>query len=243
MRYRIAGILLKKITAMKKQAILLSVILLLTGTAALAQVKISVVAGPGFTSFMGSDAEDWGSVGEKPKMVVRFHGGVVVNYPLNEKLSAISGIQYSMKGTAYSGEIDIGEGGSFTAEYKKVLTYLDIPLSVQYAVSDRVALQAGTQVSILTSAKVKNSKEVQDNFQLPATEDAKDYYSTLDMGFIVGPVFRLSEKLSVQLLYRHGLLKIAKAEEYNVDTSNFEEVKKKVMNQGFTLSLVYVVKE
>lgn len=228
---------------MKKQAIFLFVILLLTGTAALAQVKISVVAGPSFTNFIGGDAEDWGSVGEKPKMAIRFHGGVIVSYPLNEKLSAISGIQYSMKGTAYSGEVDIGEGGSFTAEYKKMLTYLDIPLSVQYAISEKFSLQAGTQVSILTGAKVKNSKEVQDNFQLPATEDVKDYYNTLDMCFNIGPVFKLSEKLAVQLLYQHGLLKIAKDEEYNVDTSNYEEVKKKVMNQGFKLSLIYVVKE
>lgn len=228
---------------MKKQAILLFVILLLTGTAALAQVKISVVAGPSFTNFIGGDAEDWGSVGEKPKMAIRFHGGVIVSYPLNEKLSAISGIQYSMKGTTYSGEIDIGEGGSFTAEYKKVLSYLDIPLSVQYTVSEKFALQAGTQVSLLTSAKVKNSKEAQDNFQLPATEDAKDYYNTLDMSFNIGPVFKLSEKLAVQLLYQHGLLKIAKDEEYNVDTHQYEDINRKVMNQSFKLSLIYTVKE
>ncbi len=225
-----------------KKLITLSVLVVLCGTLAKAQVKISVVAGPSFTNFIGSDAEEWGEVGEKPKMAVRFHGGLVVQYPFNDKLSAISGLQYSGRGATYSGEVD-GQSGTFTAEYKKMLYYLDIPLSIQYAISDKFSMQAGTQVSILTSAKVKNNQEAQDNFLLPKTEDAKDYYSSFDMSFNIGPVFKLSEKLGVQLLYQHGLLKIAKEEEYNVDTHQVEDIKRKVMNQGFKLSLIYVVKE
>jgi hypothetical protein len=221
---------------MKKQAILLFVILLLTGTAAFAQVKISVVAGPSFTNFIGGDAEDWGSVGEKPKMAIRFHGGLVIQYPFNDKLSAVSGVQYSVKGAMYEGAT-FGQQGEFTAQYKKVLSYIDIPLSIQYALTEKIGIQAGTQISILASAKVKNSQEVQDNFELPATEDAKDDYKGLDMCLNIGPVFSVTNKLAVQLLYQHGLMKIGQYAE------NGANVTYDLKNQGFKLSLIYTVKE
>lgn len=220
---------------MKKQVIL-PIFLLLCGTVALAQVKISVVAGPSFTNFTGSDAEDWGSVGEKPKMAVRFHGGLAVQYPFNDKLSAISGVQYAVRGAMYEGA-SFGQQGEFTAQYKKVLSYIDIPLSIQYALTEKIGIQAGTQISMLVSAKVKNSKEVQDNFQLPATEDAKDDYKGLDMCLNIGPVFSVTDKLAIQFLYQHGLMKIGQYAENGADVTY------DLKNQGIKLSLIYTVKE
>ncbi|MBX2964897.1 MAG: PorT family protein [Cyclobacteriaceae bacterium] len=222
---------------MKKLSILF-VLLTLSGAAALAQskIEISVVAGPSFTSFVGADAEDWGTVGEKPNMAFRFHGGAILNYAINDKLDAISGLQYSVKGAVYKGT-EMGQQGNFTAKYSKVLSYIDIPLSLQYSFSEKFALQGGTQVSILASAKVRNSEEVQDQFNLPATEDVKKDYKGIDLCLNIGPIYSISDKLSVQLLYQHGLLKIGQYTDHGANVSY------NVMNQGFKLSLVYVVKE
>ncbi len=197
-----------------------------------AQIEIGIVAGPSFTSFIGSEAKDWGGVDENPKMVVRFHGGLLLAYPFNDKLKGISGFQYSAKGTMYS-----GQPFTIKEEYKKILSYLDIPVSVQYAVSEKLGLQGGVQVSVLVSAKVKNNKESQDAYQLPATEDVKDYYNGIDMSLNLGAVYSLSEKLALQLLYQHGLMKIAQYAEFGAD------IDYAVMNQGVKLSVIYMIKQ
>lgn len=219
-----------------KKLISVLVFSLCIGIWANAQVRISVLAGPSFTKFIGSYAENWGSVGEKPKMAIRFHGGLGVQYPINDKLSAVSGLQYSVKGAVYEGEVS-GQQGEFTAQYNKVLSYIDIPLAVQYAITDKLGIQAGTQVSVLVSAKVKNSKEVQDNFGRPESEDAKADYKGFDMCFSFGPVYSITEKLSAQLLYQHGLMKIGQYKENGADVTY------DIRNQGFKLSLIYVIKE
>lgn len=219
-----------------KNLIPLVMLSLCIGYRANAQVRISVLAGPSFTTFSGSDVELWGSVNEKPKMVIRFHGGLLVSYPFNEKLNGITGLQYSVKGATYKGTDDIGDGGTVDAEYKKFLHYIDIPLSVQYALSDKFGIQAGTQISILMDAKVKNGQEVQDAYQLPATEDVKDDYKKFDMCLNIGPVYSITEKLSAQLLYQLGLVKIGQYADYGADVTY------NVKNQGIKLSLIYAVK-
>lgn len=205
------------------------------GTWANAQVKISVLAGPSLTNFIGKEVKDWGTVDEKPKMAVRFHGGLVVQYPFNEKLSAVSGLQYSTKGAVYEGQ-ESGQQGEFTAQYNKVLSYLDIPLAVQYSINEKLGIQAGTQISVLVSAKVKNSEAVQDNFGLPASEDAKDDYKGFDMCFSIGPIYNITEKLLVQFLYQHGLMKIGQYKEFGADVTY------DIRNQGFKISLIYIIK-
>lgn len=218
-----------------KKLIYLLVLSVCIGTGASAQVKISILGGPSFTTFGGKDAKMWGGVDKKPKMAIRLHGGLLVQYPFNEKLSAVSGLQYSVKGAVYEGSA-FGQQGEFTAQYKKVLSYIDIPLIIQYSITDKLGIQAGPQVSMLVSAKVKNSKEVQDNFGLPESEDVKDDYKGLDMCLAVGPVYNLTDKIVLQLLYQHGLMKIGQYKEFGADVTY------DIRNQGFKVSLIYVVK-
>ena len=154
------------------------------------------------------------------------------NNVINEKLDLVAGLQYAAKGTTYSGmPFNIDE------EYKKTLSYLDIPISIQYAVSEKFGIQGGLQPSILLSAKVKNNQATQDAYELPETEDVKDYYSGFDLALSLGGIYALNEKLALQLLYQHGLLKIAKYEESGADITY------KVMNQGIKLSVIYTVKK
>lgn len=215
-----------------KKLLTLILVVLAFYTKTNAQLEIGIVAGPSFTNFIGSEAEDWGGVGEKSKFVVRFHGGLLIKYAINDKLSAVTGLQYSAKGTKYSGKpFNINE------EYDKTLSYLDIPVTIQYALSDKLSLQGGLQASILVSAKVKNGKEAQDAYELPATEDVKDYYTGFDMSVSVGPVYNISEKLAIQLLYQHGLMKVAQYAENGAD------IKYSVMNQAIKVSLIYMIKQ
>jgi hypothetical protein len=222
---------LKRKTAMKR--ILMFLLFgMLTATGALSQVDILVIGGPSFSNFIGSERENWGGVNEKPKMAIRVHIGVQISYPINEQLSAISGLQFSTKGATYSGSpFEIEE------EYNKVLSYLDIPLNVQYALSEKFSLQGGFQASILVSAKVKNGEEVQDAYQLPATEDAKDDYKGFDLAINIGPVYKISDKLAAQLMYQHGLSKIGQYAENGADVTY------DVKNQVIKLSLTYIIKK
>jgi hypothetical protein len=217
-----------------KRLLFIAFAVVLTGTVAKAQFEVAILAGPSFTKFAGGDATNWGSVDEKPKFALRLHGGVLVAYPINEKLSGISGLQYSTKGAKYSGTEETGEG-TITAEYNKVLSYIDIPLSVQYALSDKIGVQAGTQVSILVAAKTKNGEEVQEVWQLPASQDSKDSYNTLDMCFNLGLVYKLAEKISAQLLFQQGLLRCGKS---SYDGRTYD-----ITNQGLKLSVIYTVKQ
>lgn len=219
-----------------KNSFVLLLIVLFTVITATAQVKVGVFAGPALVTFGGSEAEYWGSVEDKPKMALRLHGGLLVQYAIHDKINLASGVQYAMKGATYSNSIVISEGENIQAEYKKILSYLEIPVQIQYALTNRFSFLFGPQISFLMAAKVKNGKEVRDFFDLPETEDASDSYRKFDMGLNIGPVFSVNDKISIQLIYQHGLMKIGKYDEYGADVTY------DVQNRTIRFSLIYMLK-
>lgn len=204
-----------------------------------AQWRVSATAGPSVTTFGGSDAKDWGGTDSNPKMVLRFHLGVLVSKLINEKMTAQAGLIFSAKGAQYSGPYEYYDFQTFEIRevdvtFTKRLAYIDLPATMQYAVSDKFGLMFGLQPSLLVSAKVANDKAAQNAMDLPSTEDAKDYYNTFDMAILLGPSYALNDRISIQLLYNHGLLKIAKG---------YQSTNYAVFNRAFKLSLIYVIKE
>lgn len=225
-----------KTKIMKNSAAIL-LFILFSAIHAVAQLKMGLMAGPGLATFGGSEVKEWGSVDEKPSVVLRFHGGLFIQYSVNEKISIASGLQYAMKGTTYSGSFLITEGDDIRVEYKKVLSYLEMPVQLQYALTKRFSFLLGPQFSLLARAKVKNGEDVRNYFSLPETEDAMDSYKKFDMALSAGPAFSLNEKLSIQLIYQHGLMKIGKYDEYGADVTY------DIRNRVIRFSLIYMLKK
>jgi hypothetical protein len=227
---------------MKKLSVLLGLTLSVLTTVN-AQWNFSLVAGPSLANFSGADKKDWGGTDTDPKMVVRFQLGFIGERIVAEKWFVGGGLQFSTKGALYEGTTDYYDINTsllqtISVKYNKVLSYIDVPIYAKYVASQKLFLIIGIQPSILVSAKIKNDENAQKAFSLPEKEDAKDYYGIFDFGLLLGPQYEINEKMSLRLLYKPGLLKIAKDEVYS-SGGNTEEQYYKVMNSVLDFSFIY----
>ncbi len=230
-----------------KQTTTLLIFLLFSTGYVFGQWRISAIAGPSISTFSGSDKEDWGGVGENPKMALRFHVGLIAERALNEKLSVAGGIRFATKGAVYKGETEYYDQQTqdfsiITVKYSKMLNYIDIPIYAQYLASSKWNVIAGVQPGILISAKVKNDENAQKAYNLPEKEDVKEYYATFDLALMLGPQYNFNENIAFRLLFNPGLLKIAKGEEYD-NNGGMEDTTFKVMNMGFDVTFIYTFKQ
>ncbi len=207
----------------------------------LAQWKFSAIAGSQLANFGGKDKKDWGGTLSDPELVFRYHGGIMADRFFSEKVYLSVGLLFSSKGAKYSGGAYDVTSQFYTYSYTKKLSYLDIPIIVNYNFSEKWSLGLGPQISFLLGAKVKNDKNAQKNYGLPETEDAKDSYSKLDIGLNVGPTYKINEKMRLMLLYQYGLIKIGKDQVYN--NGGFDDTKAAIFNRVLLLSLIYTFKE
>lgn len=203
-----------------KQIILLIVSCMLLCTGAFAQSTMGIVAGPNFANFGGSEANTWGEANADPSMQVKFHLGIFFNKELSEDWSIEPRLLYSTKGPKYEGEVPFyGE-----VTYKKLLSYIDIPVLVKYSINEQLSVYAGPQIGFLLSAKVDDGEE---------KVDAKDQYKSTDFALAFGSGYRITEKIGVNLFYDLGLSKIAQ----------YESLSYNVKNNVIKLSLTYTLKE
>lgn len=206
-----------------------------------AQWKFSAIGGPQLATFGGKDKKDWGGLDSDPELVVRFHAGILAERRHSEKLAFLTGLLFSTKGTKYSGDYFDGNQ-TVSISYTKLLTYLDLPLLLRYYKSEKWSFLFGPQLSYLLAAKIKNDENAQRLFELPETEDAKDYYSKLDVGLNLGAVYNLNERMALMLLLQYGLIKIGIDEVYS-NNGGLEEEKFAIMNRVLMLSFIYKFKE
>jgi Outer membrane protein beta-barrel domain len=209
----------------------------------IAQWKFSVIAGPQLANFGGKDKKEWGGVDSDPEMVVRFHAGLLAERRHSEKMSFLTGLMFSSKGTKYSTEVtDFNSNQMVTVSYKKMLSYLDLPLLLRYHKSEKWSFLFGPQFSFLMAAKIKNNDNAQRLYELPETEDVKDYYTKFDMGLNVGTIYTINERMALMLLYQYGLLKIGIDQVYN-NNGGYDEQKAAIMNRVLSLSFIYTFKQ
>ena len=223
-------------------------ILIAVASESLAQWRFYITAGPDVTTFTGKEKKEWGGTDSNPKWVIRGHAGILVERILSDEWEAGAGLQFAIKGTAYAGDVeyyDVSSGSleMINVKYTKLLTYIDLPVYVKYLASEKWHLIGGLQPSLLLSAKVKNDENARQAYPgLPATEDARDYYTTLDIAVLIGPRYQISDKLSLELLVKPGILKIAKADSYD-GAGSMGERRYKVHNMGVGISVVYLIRE
>lgn len=192
-------------------------VFLLVVTTGSAQVRINIVAGPSMSSFVGPEVVSWGQVAADPKLAPRFHVGFNFGWTINDFFSIEPGIQYGTKGATYKGRVSYYNQTAQRTEqgeiaYKKNLGYIQLPAMGKFRLSTKFCLQTGPKISVLANAKIKNdaSQDVLTTLSLQNTENAKDDYKLIDLGWVFGVVYELTEKINAQLSYDAGLNKVGK---------------------------------
>ncbi len=134
--------------------------------------------------------------GETTDMRTSIHLGLVAEYKFNEQFAVQPELLYSGQGAKEKDYM----GQDFDATLK--LDYLNLPVIFKYYVSEGFSLQAGPQLGILLSSKVKASKG-----SLTAEEDV-DGIKSIDFGFNLGLGFKVNKSLFFDARYNLGLSNI-----------------------------------
>ena len=126
-----------------------------------------------------------------------FHLGVYGEYKLNEKMGLRPEFHLiSTKGTA---------NGNFRT------FYVDIPLLGTYQIAEKFKLLAGVQPSILYSARVGDGRG-----------DITGLIRTLDLGFVVGGWYLISNEWGVGARFAPGLSRVGASGLERTFNSNFQ---------------------
>jgi len=173
-----------------------------TVTAANAQINGGLKAGFNLSIF-GGDME---GADFKPG----FHLGGYANIGLGKKLSFQPELLVSTAGA----KIVIKADG-FSLETTDKLTYLSIPLNLQYSIGN-FNIHVGPQLSFLMSAKTEYTLTGRDMNNNPFTysdeEDSKKYFKDVDFGLNFGAGLNFG-KLGISARYSLGITDISEPEE------------------------------
>jgi hypothetical protein len=95
------------------------------------------------------------------------------------------------------------------------LNYIDIPIVAKYYVTEDLGLEAGPQISILTSATDVFRGKIKENDDLVFESDMKSRLNTLDVGIVAGATYSLwnargGKGLYIHVRYAYGLMDIVK---------------------------------
>lgn len=127
--------------------------------------------------------------GYNPKL--SFHAGVLGHIHIKTQFAIQPELIFSAQGTTYKAN---------GLENKLNLNYLNIPLNFQYMFDNGFRLQAGPQLGILTSAKLKTGD---------IKSDSKSNFKIADIGVTLGfSYIKPSTGLGIDIRYNHGLSNI-----------------------------------
>jgi hypothetical protein len=130
---------------------------------------------------------------EGAKSLLGFNIGGFAEVKLNEKFAIQPELLFSTQGSKFDIE------GSMI---KNSLSYLNIPVMFKYYVADKFNVEAGPQIGVLMSAKLKGDGD---------SLDIKDAYKSIDFGVNCGVGYSFSENISAGLRYNLGLSNILKS--------------------------------
>lgn len=132
-----------------------------------------------------------------------FHGGLLVQIPLNEQLALIPSFSVARKGF-YKWEFGWWDGDNII-QYNQKLTYLDFYLPVKFKVAGIFNMQTGIQAGLLLDGDlVIDSYNYSDNFKF----DIKDDLSPVDIGFIVGAGVLFKNGIGLDVILNQGIINI-----------------------------------
>jgi len=161
-----------------------------------AQVKFGFKAGANLSNAGGKDAVGTSSL-------IGFHAGVQAGIPLVSSFSLQPELLYSAQGSKAEVETS-GDGDEIiTTKASLHLSYLALPVLLQYRHASGVFVQTGPQLSYLLSAKAKANGQ---------SEDLKDDFKKTDLSWTLGVGYAIADgKIGFNVRYNFGLTTLGKA--------------------------------
>jgi hypothetical protein len=194
---------------------------LLAGVASAAQAqesRVGIKAGVGLSTVAGNDAQLY-------KNRFGFQAGIMADIGLTSLLAFHPELLYSQKGGKIegsgSGSYPTGGGTYVSSQSGKLrLGYLDLPLLLRLKAAGAF-FEVGPQVGLLLSRDLNNtsvnevtyaggtgSSVTTDNVSVNNTNGARK----LDVGYVLGVGYHLSQGLELGLRYNGGLSKLAEGD-------------------------------
>lgn len=179
---------------MKKQLLSLCIVI---GTMTLAQStdgpRFGIKAGGNLSSFTGSDS----------KSKIGYYAGAFVNIPISDAFSVQPEIVYSQQGAKAKDDYEMA---TYTIKnMQQTLSYINVPVMVQYNATPEFYLEAGPEFGLLVNAQAKG-----DINGSSYKASNKDTMKTFNFGAGIGLGYRFTPNLGVNARYIAGLTKILK---------------------------------
>jgi opacity protein-like surface antigen len=195
---------------MKKVLFIAVVVLLGLGNVNAQEVKFGTKVGLNLSNFTG-DLDDSDSK-------IGFNIGAFAEISLSDKFIFQPELLFSSQGAKFE-ESD----NNFSFEETLKFNYLNMPLMIKFAASDKFALEFGPQLGFLLSAKSK-FEQTFDGETFSEEVDIKDSVKSIDFGLNFGASFDVSENIMIGARYNLGLSDITDGEDdedFNVQNSVF----------------------
>ena len=160
-----------------------------------------------------------------PKYKLGFQINAAIGYNINDKIGLRTEPGFANRGTilSYTGLPDS----------KININYISIPLLFKFSPIDKLSLLFGPEFSHRLTAKSKSDGN---------TTDIKSLYdSKIDFGITAGLSYRLIDKLELGLRYNRGFISTISDLRFTDEFGN-DKGKASLCNQGFTISLTYMIK-
>ena len=166
---------------------------------------------------------------ENAETKIGFNIGAFVEIGLSDKFTFQPELLFSTQGS----KSGYGAGSSSLKQIIKT-NYLNVPLMLKYAVSDKFALEFGPQMGFLLSAYFVWTADYFDDSDDLSTvkEDFKDFFKTFDFGLNFGASFDIIENIFIGARYNLGLS--------NIFVNFYDRVNEdKTQNSVFSMSVGY----
>ncbi|HLW30758.1 MAG TPA: porin family protein [Aequorivita sp.] len=205
---------------MKKLVFLAAIAAMSFTTINAQEVRLGVKGGVNFATLSGDHLGDI-------KSRTGFHLGGLVEIPVTERFAVQPEILYSAQGAEYK-ESGQESGVDYSYEYKNKLDYISVPVMAKFYVVDGLAIEAGPQISFLTSSKGEYEGTM-GGITVSGDSDLEDI-STIDFSLGAGASYRLPMGVFFGARYNFGLSNV-----YDGDNADDN----KIHNNVFQLSAGY----
>lgn len=185
---------------------------------AAAQVKTSLISGINISTIRFEEKF------KNHKPLVRYKGGLLVEFPFEKKWSMLSGLYYSGKGMVYGRSPSTGKIDSFIIK----LNYVELPVNILYSFEsgdeNKISLSAGPFVGY----GFNGIKRIRRSINPPIKHLHKketDRYKRLELGLNISVTYEFKSRYGIFTGYSRSIPTIHR---YNKERNNV-----------FSLSIIY----
>lgn len=172
-------------------------------------VNLGVTAGPNL-----STATTTAEGAEQPKFLVGFQLGGFAEFRLADKISLRPELQYITLGYKFPEEAAEEVPGLMLRS-----SYITLPVTVEYALTDKLKVGLGPYASLKLSVKAKFTPYpgAADDYEEGYFDavDESEHFSNLDVGLRAGLSYQVTPKIGINVRYNHGLANIQKEEGFD----------------------------